>query len=63
MNWIDLKKDKAKPNNNRWIIIQSSLKNVPKFETCFYSNGEWYLPENDDSCSETVIKKWCYIEE
>ena len=44
-----------------WVLIQSSLKNVPKYEVCIYGNGEWYIPANDDVCQESDIVKWCYI--
>ena len=41
MNWIDFKKDKIFPKDNSWVLIQSSLKNTPKFEVCYYDeNGE-----------------------
>lgn len=63
MNWIDFKKDKTSPKDNSWVLIQSSLKNTPKFEVCNYKNGEWYLPSYDDSCDENDIIKWVYIEE
>ncbi len=64
MNWIDFKKDKIFPKDNSWVLIQSSLKNTPKFEVCYYDEkGEWYLPSYDDSCDEKDIKKWAYIEE
>jgi hypothetical protein len=63
MNWIDFKKDKTSPKDNSWVLIQSSLKNTPKFEVCNYKNGEWYLPANDDSCDEGAIIKWAYLKE
>lgn len=31
MHWTDFKKDKTSPKDNSWILIQSSLKNTPKF--------------------------------
>ena len=63
MNWIDFKKDKTSPKDNSWVLIQSSLKNTPKFEVSHYKNGEWYLPSYDDSCDEKDIIKWVYVEE
>lgn len=62
MDWINCKESKEKPKDESWIIIQSSLKNVPKFEVCFYKNNEWFLPANDVSCEENDIIKWAYIE-
>lgn len=62
MNWIDFKTDKTFPKNNSWVLIQTSLKNVPKFEVCYYTNGEWFLPANDEYCDEEHIIKWAYIE-
>jgi len=59
MNWNTLD---IKPKDNSWILIQSSLKNVPKYEVCIYENGEWFIPSNDDVCEESDIIKWCYIE-
>jgi hypothetical protein len=62
MEWINFKEDKEKPKDGSWVIIQSSLEYVPKFEVCYYKDGEWYLPANDDSCFEDDIVKWTYIE-
>ena len=55
-NKIDIK-----PKEDSWVLIQSSLKNVPKYEVCIYGNGEWYVPANDDVCQDSDIVKWCYI--
>lgn len=63
MNWVDFKQDKEKPKDDSWVLIQASLKHVPKFEVCHYKSDEWYLPSNDDSCDEKDILKWSYIEE
>jgi len=64
MKWIEFKEGKGKlPIENSWVLIESSLKNVPKYEVCMYRNGEWYLPSYDDSCEEGDIVAWCYIEE
>ena len=59
MNWNSTD---IKPKDNSWVLIQSSLKNVPKYEVAIYENEEWYVPSNDDVCQESDIAKWCYIE-
>ena len=58
MKWNNID---IKPKEDSWVLIQSSLKNVPKYEVCIYDNGEWYIPANDDVCQESDIVKWCYI--
>ena len=62
MNWINFKKDKEYPDNDNWVLIQTSLRTVPKYEVCIYIDGEWFLPANDNSCDEKDITKWAYIE-
>jgi hypothetical protein len=64
MNWnnIDIKpKEDITKYIQLLVLIQSSLKNVPKYEVCIYGNGEWYIPAYDDVCEESDIIKWCYI--
>jgi len=63
MGWINFKDEKTRPNNDTWVLIQSSLKHVPKYEVCHFENNEWYLPANDDACQEEDIVKWAYIQE
>ena len=58
MKWNNID---IKPKEGSWVLIQSSLKNVPKYEVCFYGDGEWYISANDDVCQESDIVKWCYI--
>jgi hypothetical protein len=60
MDWIEIKNQK--PKDNSWVLIKSSLKNVPKYEVCYYKNDEWYIPCYDDVCQEKDIIKWTYIE-
>ncbi len=61
MDWIEIKNQK--PKDDTWVLIQSSLKNTPKYEVCYYDkNGEWYMPCYDDVCDEKDIIKWSYIE-
>jgi hypothetical protein len=62
MEWINFKKDKTYPKDDSWVLIQSSLKNTPKFEVCHYKNNEWYLPSYDESCDDREITIWAYIE-
>ena len=67
MTWTNLVKGKVdesmRPKDESWVLIQSSGKNVPKFEVCYYKNKEWYLPSYDDSLEEESILRWTYIEE
>ena len=58
MKWNNID---IKPKEASLVLIQSSLKNVPKYEVCIYDNGEWYIPANDDVCQKSDIVKWCYI--
>lgn len=61
MKWKTIKE--SKPKNDSWVLVQSSLKYVPKYEVCIYKDEEWYIPANDDVCEEEDIAKWCYVEE
>ena len=62
MTWFQLK-DKQFPQKGSWVLIRSSLKNLPKYEVCIYDgHGEWFIPAYDDSCVEKDIIEWCYIE-
>jgi hypothetical protein len=63
MKWINFKDEKVSPKDRSWVLISSSLKNVPKYEVCHYKNNEWYLPAYDDVCEEKHIIKWVYIED
>ena len=63
MDWIDIKNDKTRPDNDTWVLVKTSLKWAPKYEVCHFKGNEWYLPANDDSCEEEDVVKWAYIQE
>ena len=58
MKWNNID---IKPKEDSWVLIQSSLKYVPKYEVCIYKDEEWHIPANDDICEEEDVAKWCYI--
>jgi len=60
MEWVEIKN--GKPKDGSRVLIQSSLKNAPKYEVCYYENDEWYIPSYDDVYEEKHIIKWSYIE-
>ena len=62
MKWIDFKSSGEKPKEGSWVLIQSSLPNVPKYEVCIFDSDEWYIPANDEVCNYEDVVKWCYIE-
>jgi hypothetical protein len=63
MKWIDFQLSSKKPIDDSWVLIQSPLPGTPKYEVCIFNSDEWYLPANDDFCSDEDIVKWAYIED